>query len=134
LLIPDAAYSAVYTTFMTACTNGANLIGTCGLPQSASLWGGTCFNLTQAQVLAYPTITLNLQGVDIVMPPSTYLTLFDPESPNPLLYCLGIRNTGPGGFTIIGDTSMSNYYVVFDNEQARIGWAKVSPACGSQPI
>jgi hypothetical protein len=117
-----------------ACSSGANLIGTCGLSQSSSLWGGVCFNLTQAQMNAYPTITLNIQNVDIVMPPSTYLTLFDPESPNPLLYCLGIRDTGPGGFTIIGDTSMSNYYVVFDNEQTRIGWAKVSPACGSQSI
>jgi hypothetical protein len=29
---------------------------------------------------------------------------------------------------------MSNYYVVFDNERARIGWAPVSSSCGSQIV
>ena len=47
-------------------------------------------------------------------------------------YCLGIRNGGSTGF-IIGDTTMRNYYVVFDKAQRRIGWGKVNKeTCGSK--
>ena len=45
---------------------------------------------------------------------------------NSSLYCLAIRGTGPNGYFIIGDTLMRNYYLVFDNEKDRIGWATVN--------
>ena len=48
-------------------------------------------------------------------------------------YCLGIRNGGH--FFIIGDTTMRNYYLVFDLEKGRIGWGEVNRdpkgGCGS---
>jgi len=134
LLIPDTGFTDLYNSFYSSCSQGSNLVGVCGVSFENSIFDNTCFKMTQSQIKAYPNITLNIDNINIVMPPSTYLNQFDPESPNPLLYCLGIRNTGFMGMTIIGDTSMSNYYVIFDNQQNRIGWANVASTCGSQMI
>jgi len=130
------AYSSVSSTFFSLCSSNPNLVGTCNVPQSQSIWNGTaCFAMTEAEIAAYPTVTLNIQGINIVMPPSTYLTRFDPESNSPFTYCNAIRNTGFGGLLIIGDTSMSGYYVIFDNVNTRIGWATVNTEnCGSQNL
>ena len=46
--------------------------------------------------------------------------------------CLGIINTGPDGFLIIGDVVMENYYIVYDVGNSRVGWAAVNKDnCGS---
>jgi len=47
--------------------------------------------------------------------------------------CLGIRDGGSAGGSgfIIGDTTMRNYYLVFDLARRKIGWGNVSAACGS---
>jgi len=135
LLIPHNAFQAVANAFYQSCNSGSNLVGVCNIPNDQSLFSGNCFPMTPDQVNAFPNVTLNLVGVTINMPPYTYLNQFVPESKNPLLFCLGIRDTGRGGFTIIGDTSMSEYYVIFDNEQSRIGWAPVNKKnCGSQAL
>jgi hypothetical protein len=39
-------------------------------------------------------------------------------------YCLGVLNTGPVGNLIVGDVLMQNYYVIFDRQNKRIGWAQ----------
>eukprot|EP01047_Picozoa_sp_COSAG01_P029584 COSAG01_NODE_2032_length_8583_cov_14.706271_2_plen_52_part_00 len=44
---------------------------------------------------------------------------------------LSLSPAGRGGFFIIGDTTMENYYVAFDRENGRIGWAPRTDACGS---
>eukprot|EP01126_Amoeba_proteus_P012892 TRINITY_DN1535_c0_g1_i4.p1 TRINITY_DN1535_c0_g1~~TRINITY_DN1535_c0_g1_i4.p1 ORF type:complete len:446 (-),score=86.50 TRINITY_DN1535_c0_g1_i4:108-1445(-) len=135
LLLPDDAFNAVAEVFYQSCSNGSNLVGICNVPRDQSLFNGKCYPLTSKQVAAYPNITLEFPGAKISMAPSTYLNLYDTQSPNPLYYCLGIRNTGPGGITIIGDTSMAAYYVIFDNVNNRIGWANVNlKTCGSQPL
>ena len=61
-----------------------------------------------------------------------YLLRGSPLASSAGQYCLGIRSGG--NLFIIGDTTMRNYYLVFDYAQQRIGWGPVSTkadGCGS---
>lgn len=104
------------------------------LPDVQQLLDGKCLPLTQAQIDDFPDITLQMTAAgggapfDLVMGPRTYLLLGEKATG----YCLGVRNTGPGGDAIVGDTTMENYYVVFDRTAGTINFAPVNrAACGS---
>jgi hypothetical protein len=82
--------------------------GVCG--DSNTLFDGQCFNYTQEQLAQFPTITLHVQGetahqVDLIMSPDQYIVLQPDGS-----YCYGIKDTGPFGLSIIGDTTLQRYY------------------------
>jgi hypothetical protein len=99
------------------------------------LWANKCLALTDAEVAAYPAMTLDLDnGVKLNMSSLDYLLLGSPLAASAGQYCLGIRdggNAGGSGF-IIGDTTMRNYYLVFDLAEKKIGWGPVEKkACGS---
>jgi hypothetical protein len=63
-----------------------------------------------------------------------YLLLGSPLAGGANNYCLGIKDGGSaGGGFIIGDTTMRNYYLVFDLAKHQIGWGPVSKKnCGSK--
>jgi hypothetical protein len=90
-----------------------------GLAQCEALFGsgakgdvGQCVALTEAQVDAYPGLTLVLDnGLELEMSSRDYLLLGSPLATAAGQYCLGLRdggNAGGSGF-IIGDTTMRNY-------------------------
>ena len=88
--------------------------------------------MTGAEVAQFPTLTLGVTARGLRMPPSTYLLPADPVRPTASgRLCLGIGNTGSGGLLIIGDTTMSEYYVAFNRQNFSIGWAPRTDACGS---
>ena len=110
------------------------MCGDASLTSCADLWGNKCVDLTDAQVDAYPPLTLNLDGADLEMSSRDYLLKGSPLATAVGQYCLGIRDGGSAGGSgfIIGDTTMRNYYLVFDLEEKKIGWGKVNKdACGS---
>lgn len=99
-----------------------------------NLWSNECVSLTKEQVDAYPSLTMQLNGTMLEMSSADYLLLGSPLSDKANQYCLGIRDGGRAGGSgfIIGDTTMRNYYLVFDLEEKRIGWGKVNKdTCGS---
>merc|ERR1712007_43182 len=88
--------------------------------------------MTDAQIDAYPALSMKLHGATLEMTSRDYLLQGSPLATSDGQYCLGIRNGGRSGF-IIGATTMRNYYVVFDKKQQRIGWGKVNKrTCGSK--
>ena len=98
------------------------------------LWADTCLPLSDAQLAAYPPMSLNLDnGVKLAMTAKDYLLLGSPLAGAAGNYCLGIKDGGDaGGGFIIGDTTMRNYYLVFDLAERKIGWGLVNTAtCGS---
>lgn len=136
LLLPDEAYSSMKTKFLKDCDQGKAYRGVCDQPADQTIFDDLCFELTAADIAAYPDITLELSGeqgvVELAMTPSQYLLLGDKRAKSATQSCLGVRPTGKGGFLIIGDTTMQNYYLIFDNAQERIGWAPVNTDnCGS---
>eukprot|EP00928_Gymnodinium_smaydae_P037413 TRINITY_DN25979_c0_g1_i1.p1 TRINITY_DN25979_c0_g1~~TRINITY_DN25979_c0_g1_i1.p1 ORF type:complete len:491 (-),score=43.41 TRINITY_DN25979_c0_g1_i1:115-1587(-) len=104
------------------------------LAYCTSLWDNLCTHLTAKQIAAYPTLTIDLDGVSLEMTGKDYLLLGSPVAKHPDQHCIGIRDGGPsalGGF-LIGDTTMRNYYIIHDLKNMLIGWGKVNrAACGS---
>lgn len=100
------------------------------LANCEGFWSNSCFSMSDAEIDKYPTLKMQLDGVQLEMTSREYIL---PDSPlaAPGQYCLGIRDGGRTGF-IIGATTMRNYYVVFDKKNQRIGWGKVNAkTCGS---
>lgn len=63
----------------------------------------------------------NAKKVQLQMPPETYLIVTDSGN-----VCLGILNgseVGLGDFNVIGDISLQDKIVIYDNEKQQIGWA-----------
>lgn len=112
LLVPQIAYFAIQKIMVTYCTQ--NRLNNCN-----DLFQGKCFN--SLPVDKFPSLQLIVGGASLNMTGSNYLL---PETAGGPL-CLAIKNTGPTGFTIIGDTTMTNYYVTFEKD--RLGWAPVNP-------
>jgi len=101
------------------------------LANCAGLWSNNCFDMSEAEVDAYPPLKFQLDGVELQMTSRDYLLQGSPVATSARKYCLAIRSGGSTGF-IIGATTMRNYYVVFDKKNQRIGWGKVNKeTCGS---
>ena len=99
-----------------------------------ALWQNECVELTDEEINAYPSLTMKLDGVNLDMSARDYLLLGSPLATKQDQYCLGIRDGGSAGGSgfIIGDTTMRNYYLVFDLEGKKIGWGRVNKDnCGS---
>lgn len=117
--------SSVYSNTQSAMCSDASLANCAGL------WANKCFEMTDAEVDSYPTLTFHLDGVSLEMSSRDYILQGSPVAESSSQYCLGIRNGGRTGF-IVGATTMRNYYVVFDKKNSRIGWGKVNEeTCGS---
>jgi len=104
------------------------------LASCSDFWADKCLPLTDAQLAAYPAMSLNLDnGVKLAMTAKDYLLTGSPLAGGAGNYCLGIKDGGDaGGGFIIGDTTMRNYYLVFDLAEGKIGWGAVNTAtCGS---
>ena len=104
------------------------------LARCSDLFDNKCVELTEAQVEAYPPLSLQLDNnVKLGMSSQDYLLLGSPLATSGE-YCLGIRDGGSAGGSgfIIGDTTMRNYYLVFDLAEKKIGWGAVNKkTCGS---
>ncbi len=125
LLLPQKYYDAMKTVFVGLCGSGdgANLHGICDVAADATLFEGKCFTYTQDQIDAFPPMTLSMQNVNLNMTAADYLLPQDPRAAGDGQLCLGVR---PSDLLIVGDTTMRNYYVVFDRENNQIGWAPVN--------
>eukprot|EP01051_Picozoa_sp_SAG22_P001135 SAG22_NODE_41_length_25488_cov_6.133719_10_plen_259_part_00 len=134
LLLPSPLWQPVAAAFRAHCTlahGQPSLKGLCGLrPGTKGLLDGGCVSMTDAEMAEFPTLRLGITAGGLEMPPSSYLRRDDPRT-NPGQVCFGVRDTGDGGYLIIGDTTMENYFVAFDRANKRIGWAKRTDACGS---
>jgi len=124
LLAPSAVYADMKKSM---CADQS-------LAHCSDLWKNKCFALTDAQVDAYPPLTMQLDGTALEMTSRDYLLLGSPLAGSANQYCIGIRDGGSAGGSgfIIGDTTMRHYYLVFDLAKQRIGWGKVNKkTCGS---
>ena len=104
------------------------------LSQCSELWSSQCVEMTMAEVDAYPSLSMQLDGALLEMSARDYILQGSPVAEKPGQFCLGIRDGGSAGGSgfIIGDTTMRNYYLVFDLGGKKIGWGKVNrDNCGS---
>eukprot|EP00041_Stephanoeca_diplocostata_P031233 m.968662 g.968662 ORF g.968662 m.968662 type:complete len:498 (-) comp23918_c0_seq1:2325-3818(-) len=135
LLLPDEGYNGLRTAMESECAR-THLVGVCNVtgPKS-SLFDGACYDMTDAELGAFPDLTLNIDGVSLPMPPRNFLLQGYAPHATPTQFCLGVAKTSPGGLQILGDTTLSLYYTAFDRANKRIGWAPVNTStCGQTPL
>ena len=99
-----------------------------------ALWQNECIELSEKELDAYPNLAMKLDGTTLQMSSRDYLLRGSPLAKQADQYCLGIRDGGSAGGSgfIIGDTTMRNYYLVFDLAGKKIGWGKVNKeTCGA---
>jgi hypothetical protein len=124
-LLPHQAFTALEGTMRSLCST-TKLKGVCENDPKHTIFNKVCFALTPQEIAMYPNLTIALDGVSLTMTPQQYLVVVD----KPGHYCLGIMDTGYSGFTIIGDTVMFPYVLLFDRTTQRLGFAPVnSKAC-----
>jgi len=114
LLIPTSVYNAFVAQLQTGCT----LQGACG---TDNIFDGNCVSMTTTQLDAYPSVYITL--ADIVTP--FVLESTDYLIPYQGFYCMGIGDSNGDG-TLLGDVFMQPWHVVFDRQQAAVGFGDIS--------
>jgi len=144
MLFPEAVFNRLRNIFNALC-QGVNLPGVCGVQDGHSLFDGICVSMTDQDRQSFPTISVTVPGIptDLTISPDQYL-LFQNASlktirttktttkvklGDDLVWCLGIQPSPPTEpVTILGDTFMRGFYVVFDQESQSVGFGPQS-AC-----
>jgi len=131
LVLDVAAYSIMAGYFELICEE-THLVGICDLLFQESLFGGVCFNMTAADIDAFPEVTIVLpvanstyEFMELSISGADYL-LEHPEKAG--AYCLGIQPAV--GFFVIGNVMQIPYTIVYDLEKTAIGFADAADGCG----
>jgi len=122
LILTSSVYSAFASSVQnsSACSNSSsNSSSIC-----SGLFGGSCLQLTESEISAFPTVSFTFQGTGALnVPPQSYL-YYSPQNNS---YCLGIINGGAGNNnTILGDIFIQNFHTVFDNSTQTVGFGPLS--------
>jgi len=122
LLFPDEVFRALKRSFTKRCTQ-SKLRGICDVDSDKTFFDGQCFTVSDQQLGNFPDLSLVFNNVPMVLPATSYLL---PKVGDQTKLCLGIQNTGDDGLLIIGDTTMQQYYTVFDVDNNNLSIAPLN--------
>lgn len=131
------AYSAI---LQDMCNQGVQLVGFCGVPAKSNILTGQCFNMTPAQVAAYPPISMSFRASNSTFFHHYQFTLTIPGTAYvqqlcgvPGQYGFGIQAMDSLGLLILGDVWIQNFATVFDKNSGYIGFGPktLCPKAGS---
>eukprot|EP01111_Echinosteliopsis_oligospora_P011016 TRINITY_DN3532_c1_g1_i1.p1 TRINITY_DN3532_c1_g1~~TRINITY_DN3532_c1_g1_i1.p1 ORF type:complete len:376 (+),score=93.40 TRINITY_DN3532_c1_g1_i1:75-1202(+) len=114
---------SIFSSFQTVYQNNfCSLPGICG---NNTLFTGECYPVDQIQphIVEYPSINFLVEGEQgeftLSLPASSYLMNISDQ------YCFGVQSVIGVGL-VMGDIFLENYYVVYDRENVRVGFAPLS--------
>lgn len=120
-LMPASAYSAFKSLLQKNCTSNP-LVGVCDAG-SRTIFDGYCFQLTAAQIAAYPPIVIHFGSSTLSVPPQNYL--LDGGCSRAGYYSSFIDSLSVGEGTILGDVVHRPYVVLYDRTNLKIAWTPV---------
>lgn len=124
IIIPNSALKAAFVTTQ-GCCNSKNLVGVCNTTFADSLFNGYCYEMSQADVDAFPTLSFlvgdaaNPARLDLT--PSDYLEYGDDGD----YACINLTGGDESDGTILGEMLMQRFQVIFDRDDlsnARVGF------------
>lgn len=111
---------AIQAQFEAVCSTGVNLVGVCGVQKGQSIFDNQCFQMTPPQVGDWPVFTVSLPGApNLILSPAQYLWQGAGQAG---YYCMGMQGQDGLGVTILGDTFMQGFNVIFDRKRSMIGF------------
>jgi len=119
MVVPSYLFRAVKNVFQTEYCHLPHMCGNDSIFDQ-----GTCIPedaISPTILKAFPRIQIVLEEVGLFLEPQHYmqkLTTFTHGK----FYCFGISQGGNLSITILGDTFMKAFYVIFDRENGRLGF------------
>jgi len=122
--VSNTAYSALVSSFGALCGSNS-LHGICDVSSTQTMFDGVCYQMSQSQLNAYPSIGVVLSGISdpLTLGPTQYLV------PQGSYYCFGIYPSAK--FSILGDVFMQNWHVVFDRANSKVGFGPIDSCSAS---
>ena len=121
IILPNKAFSALQTAITAVCSS-YKLPGVCNAPKGQSIFDGQCFDMTPTDIQNFPTFGVKISGIS--QPQTITSVKYLVHQGNQL--CLGIVPSGDEDVTILGDTFMRGFYIVFDQASSSVGFADQS--------
>jgi len=121
IILPNEVFSGLKAAMQAICSS-YKLPGVCGVSDKDSIFNGNCFDMTQDDKDHFPDFAVKVAGIDKVQNIGSIKYLV--HQGNQL--CLGIVSSGDEAVTILGDTFMRGFYVVFDQASNSVGFADQS--------
>lgn len=91
------------------------------LPMTSVPGFALCYNISNIAALPFPTVSLIFEGqVEMKLPVENSLVVGNEQGD---AMCLAMVPGAPGAPSIIGGTQQQNFYMVFDRERSRLGFA-----------
>lgn len=128
IVMPRSAYLALKSSFLRMCSN-TKLKGICSTDSTHTLFDGYCYGMTAAELAMFPAIQIVLgeqekSRILLTVPPQQYLVSGRCQSSS--YVALAIDYIDGIELTLLGDSLMQGYEVVFDRANSRIGFGNVS--------
>jgi len=126
-ILPSAVFAQLRAVFESMCSS-YNLPGVCNAQTNQSIFDGNCVPMTEQDRSAFPTISYGVDKIgDLTVSNVQYLISQNSTSQDVLTWCLGIQASPDTEIvTILGDTFMRGFYVIFDQETESVGFAPQS--------
>ena len=117
--LPTPAFELMRSQLTANCSSNP-LVGLCGVsPANNTLFDGACVTATEAEINAWPILTMQLVGgVQLRLRPHMYLMSMYSCQPGQV----GLAIVPDPTFTIIAGNMLLHFDTVFDKEKMRVGF------------
>lgn len=121
--LPSPTFYTFASILRKMCTT-VNLVGVCKEPKGKSLLDGICFDMTPADIAAFPSMIFNIQSVKPLELASSFYLM--PNGNSTTSQCLGVQPVDPVYLPTLGIAFLQAFNVALDPFNSLAGFADLS--------